>query len=238
MRIIFFDTETTGNTDEDRLCQLGVKERNISEPIVNAVYKPPLPISIEAMAIHHITEKMVAERPLFSEADEYQSLKSVFEDSNTVAVAHNASFDIGMLLREGIIPNKFICTYKVACALDPEGKIGKYSLQYLRYFLGLEIDAVAHDAWGDVLVLEALFDRLLTKMVQERGSEEAALAEMISISGKPMLFSTLRFGKYSGRRLLDIAVEDKGYLEWLLRKKKEAPEGESDWIYTLEHYLS
>ena len=65
MKIIFFDTETTGNGDTDRLCQLAVKERGVSAPILNATYKPPLPISIESMAIHHITEKMVAARPLF-----------------------------------------------------------------------------------------------------------------------------------------------------------------------------
>ena len=68
MRIIFFDTETTGNGAEDRLVQLAIKERGVAEPIVNATYQPPLPISIESMAIHHITEKMVAERPQVEDA--------------------------------------------------------------------------------------------------------------------------------------------------------------------------
>jgi exodeoxyribonuclease X len=238
MRIIFFDTETTGNTDHDRLCQLGVKDRNVPVPIVNATYKPPLPISIGAMAIHHITEKMVAERPVFIEASEYGDIKNLFENSDTVSVAHNAAFDVGMLIREEITPRNFICTYKVARALDPEDKIGQYSLQYLRYFLKLEIDAVAHDAWGDVLVLEGLFNRLFAKMIEEKGSEEETIREMIEISGKPMLFTTLRFGKHMGRRIVDIAREDRGYLKWLLRQKKEKPEGESDWIYTLEHFLN
>ena len=44
MRIIFLDTETTGNSDTDRLCQLAVKERYIDEPLINALYKPPVPI--------------------------------------------------------------------------------------------------------------------------------------------------------------------------------------------------
>jgi exodeoxyribonuclease X len=65
VRTLFFDTETTGNMDGDRLVQLGIKERGIAEPLLNALYKPPLPIAYEAMAIHHITEKMVEGRPAF-----------------------------------------------------------------------------------------------------------------------------------------------------------------------------
>lgn len=238
MRILFFDTETTGNTDTDRLCQLGIKERGVVTPILNATYKPPIPISFEAMAVHHITEKMVANRPLFAESTEYGEVKALFEDNNTVAVAHNAPFDIAMLAREGIAPTHFICTYKVARALDVHEKISQYKLQYLRYFLGIEIDAVAHDAWGDVLVLEALFERLLAKVTEEKGSESAALEEMITISLRPILFTTLRFGKHNGKRLEDVVREDRDYLGWLLRQKKENPAGEDDWIYTLEHYLA
>jgi len=238
MKIIFFDTETTGNGDGDRLCQLGVKERGVAEPVVNATYKPPVPISIESMAIHHITEKMVADRPFFAQSPEFNELKALFESPDTLAVAHNAAFDVAMLLREGVAPRQTICTYKVAYALDTKETIGIYRLQYLRYLLGIEVEAVAHDAWGDVLVLEALFERLLAKLVEQEGSEEAALAKMILISSRPLLFTTLRFGKHNGKRLEDIAKADRGYLEWLLKQKEENPAGEEDWIYTLKHYLS
>lgn len=237
MRILFFDTETTGNGDKDRLCQLAIKERGMEKPIVNATYLPPVPISIESMAVHHITPKMVANRPLFAEAEEYSVLKSLFEHPDTIAVAHNAAFDLGMFAREGIIPAQHICTYKVARALDPEEKIGKYQLQYLRYLLGLEIEAEAHDAFGDVLVLEGVFERLCAKAVEQEGNEEAAIQKMLAISAQPMLFTTLRFGKYNGKRIEEIARTDRRYLEWLLGEKKKNPAGEEDWIYTLEHYL-
>ena len=237
MKIIFFDTETTGNGETDRLCQLAVKERGVAEPVVNALYKPPLPIPIDAMVIHHITEKMVADKPPFAAAPEYPALKGLFEHENTIAVAHNAAFDIAMLSREGIVPSRTICTYKVAKALDPDDLIPRYQLQYLRYLLHIDIEASAHDAFGDVLVLEALFERFLQKLIEKKGSEEAALLEMEAISARPMLFTTLRFGKYNGKRLEDVARTDANYLEWLLGQKKQSPEGEADWIYTLEHYL-
>ena len=240
MQIIFFDTETTGNADKDRLCQLAVKRRGDEVPVLNATYKPPLPISIESMAIHHITEHMVADRPLFVDSPEYKSIKDLFEDKNTVCVAHNASFDVVMFGREGIKPANVICTYKIASALDPEDAIPKYTLQYLRYYLGLEVQGkvLAHDAMGDVIVLEALFERLLKKMMERVSTEEEALNEMIAISSRPLLFTTIRFGKYAGKRIEEVAAKDSKYLEWLLAQKKQDPDNEVDWIYTLEHFLA
>lgn len=237
MRIIFFDTETTGGAERDRLIQLAVKDRQQAAPVVNAIYKPPVPISIESMAIHHITEKMAAGQPAFKDAPEYAELKALFESPETVAVAHNAAFDLGMLAREGVVPANVVCTYKVARALDPHEVVDRYQLQYLRYFLGLEIEAAAHDAWGDVLVLEGVFERLFAKMIEKEGSEEAALERMQAISAEPVLFSTLRFGKYKGKKIAEIAKDDRGYLEWLLREKRKEPAGEEDWIATLEKAL-
>jgi len=99
-------------------------------------------------------------------------------------------------------------------------------------------DLVLHDAIGDVLVLEALYENLLAKLTAQLGSEELAVKEMLDISSKPKLFTTIRFGKHKGKRIEEIAREDRGYLEWLLREKKKEGEGEEDWIYTLKHFLN
>jgi len=237
MKILFLDTETTGNSDKDRLCQLAVKERFVDEPLLNALYKPPVPISIESMAIHHITERMVAARPGFQAAPEYSSLKDLLESDETIVVAHNAAFDNAMLARESITPRQSICTYKLAYALDPNDQLPNYRLQYLRYLLDLDVEAVAHDALGDVLVLEALFERLAEKMKERHGTEEAALEAMLAISSKPLLFTTLRFGKYNGKKIDEVVKTDPSYLKWLLGEKQKEPAGEEDWIYTLKNYL-
>ena len=104
--------------------------------------------------MHHITNAMVADRPAFRDSTDYATIKDLFEAEDTVVVAHNARFDLAMLKKEGIEPKHHICTLKVARAMDPEGKIQKYNLQFLRYALNLEIDegALAHSADGDVLV--------------------------------------------------------------------------------------
>ena len=240
MRIIFFDTETTGNTDNDRLCQLGVKDRGVAAPVINALYKPPLPITFEAMAVHHITEKMVADKPSFQASSDYAAMKELFESPDTVCVAHNIAFDAAVLAREGIVPRNMLCTLKVARALDETGVFTNYKLQYLRYRLGIEIeDATAHDAWGDVLVLEQLFERLFAKyLTKANGDEAAALAAMQEITRLPSLLKTITFGKHNGKKITDVAKEDASYLRWLLDQKRAAPQCEEDWIYTLEQALN
>ena len=140
--------------------------------------------------------------------------------------------------KEGLKPNKFICTLRVARELDPEGKIEKYNLQYLRYLLDLDVEAVAHDALGDVLVLEKLFERLKNKLIKEKKlSEDQAIEEMIEISSHPSLLRSFNFGKHNGKKLEEVLAVDRGYLEWLLAQKLESNQIDEDWIYTLKHHL-
>ena len=162
-KLIFFDTETTGNTDKDFLCQIAYKT---GDENFTGLYKPEIKIPPEASAVHHITNKMVADLPSFRESGDLQKIKELFEDEKAVVVAHNAPFDLLMIKKENIEPKKFICTLRLARYLDPEEKIEKYNLQYLRYLLEIEIEATAHDALGDVLVLEKLFERLKNKMIE------------------------------------------------------------------------
>jgi DNA polymerase III epsilon subunit-like protein len=233
-KLIFLDTETTGNMPADRLCQIAYK---IEDETTCKLYKPPVPITIESMAVHHITEKMVSDKPSFVESNEFTNLQELFK-TDIVFVAHNAKFDLLMLEKEGLKPKFFIDTYRVARHLDTDGKIPSYRLQYLRYLLGIEIEAIAHDALGDVLVLEKLFERLLKKVMEtENISKESAIDKMIEISSHPVLFKFMNFGKYKNKSLEEIAKTDAGYLRWLLEQKKQNPDEEEDWIYTLEYFL-
>jgi DNA polymerase III epsilon subunit-like protein len=238
MRIFFFDTETTGNTTKDFLCQLAIKERGVAEPIINAMYKPPVPIPIECTMIHHISNKMVADRPSFKESPEYQTIKELFESPDTICVAHNAAFDAQILRNDDIEPTNLICTFKAIRALDGDGKFAMHKLQYLRYALEMELDVPAHDAYADVLVLEQLFDYELPQAVSKWNMpEEDAIKEMIEITKQPLTIRGFDFGKYKGKSIAEVASMDPGYLSWLLDQKKQSTADESDWIYTLEKHL-
>ncbi len=234
-KLIFFDTETTGNTDKDFLCQIAYKA---SDENFVGLYKPLNKIPPEASAVHHITNKMVADKPSFRESGDLPKIKELFEDENSIVVAHNAPFDLLMIKKENIEPKKFICTLRLARHLDPEEKIERYNLQYLRYLLEIEIDATAHDALGDVLVLEKLYERLKNKMMRDENlNEDKAIEKMIEISSHPSLMRSFNFGKHAGKKIEDVLAVDRGYLEWLLAEKLKSDQIDEDWIYTLKYYL-
>lgn len=182
MKLCFLDTETT-SLSQGRLVQLAyeIHDSNNKEGTrpVERKYKPPVPIEFEAMAVHHITEKMVEDLYAFLPSD----LGNILEQF--VLVAHNAPFDIGVLEREGVEkPKYWIDTKKVAqFYLDYPA----YNLQYLRYKFGLEVDAIAHDALGDIMVLKEVFFRLYTIALEEESTnrdktEQEIIAKMIHIS--------------------------------------------------------
>ena len=236
--LIFIDTETTGSDPEDKLIQVAYRTTDDGDD-VNELYKADLPIKIGAMAVHHITEKMIQDKPAFAGSPIYKDLEERFKNEH-IFVAHNAKFDVGMIEKEGLAVGPVIDTLKVARFLDPDGKIDSYALQYLRYLLGIEVEAVAHDAWGDILVLERLFWRLLKKIMEtENVSEDTAVDAMIDISARPVMIAYFQFGKYKNMSVEEVASKDRGYLEWLLKQKMESdqPDMEEDWIYTLKHHL-
>jgi len=236
MKLIFFDTETTGNTENDFLCQIAYKT---GKETFAGLYKPEIKIPPEASAVHHITNKMVADKPSFQESGDQEKIKKLFEDQKTIVIAHNAPFDLLMIKKEGIEPKNFVCTLRVARHLDPEDKIERYNLQYLRYLLEIEVGATAHDALGDVLVLEQLFERLKKKIIESKGStEEQAVEKMIEISSHPSIFNKLNFGKHKGKKISEVLGIDRGWLEWLLNEKEKSDILDEDWIYTLKHYLN
>ncbi|MCB9809198.1 3'-5' exonuclease [Candidatus Nomurabacteria bacterium] len=243
-QLIFLDTETTGNQPTDRLCQLAWKRPGEAyDTMFDKLYKPPIPISIESMAVHHITEKMVEGRPAFQRSEEYAEIKSMLESDDVIIIAHNAPFDIDMLIKENIHPTQSIDTLKLVRHFDPDMMIKRHNMQYLRYLLKLDEDIDepirAHDAKGDVIILELLFKRLYKKTQEEfdLAEEKDVLEKMIELSSQPALIGKFAFGKHNGKKVSDVAQEDRGYLEWLLAQKRQSDQDETDWIYTLEQAL-
>lgn len=234
MNLLFSDTETTGTEEEDRLCQMCFQLGDLS---VNKLYKPPIPIKLQAMAVHHITNRMVADKPPFEGSEEQMVLKTIA--GSTIFVAHNARFDLGMLAKEGVEFPRFIDTLKIARHLDEHEEFEAHNLQYLRYFYEHEeLDVTAHDALGDVVVLKLVFDSLGNVLrVMEGLNEEEVIDRMLEISSRPSLIRKFNFGKHKDMLVADVARIDRGYLQWLRREKMMKPEGEEDWLFTLNTYL-
>ena len=225
--LIFLDTETTGSGKKDRLCQIAFKTKD--GKAVEELFNPRMPISIEAMAIHHITNEMVADKPKFRGSDLHRKLQLLFADPGNIMVAHNAKFDIAMLDREDIHPQQTICTYKLARHLDNEGEIPQYNLQYLRYYLKLDVQgATPHTALGDIMVLEGIFNRIYEKFKEIAKADP--LAEMVRISALPVLVPRMPFGKHKGKKMSEVPMD---YLQWLAGTNLD-----EDLAYTVQHHLT
>jgi DNA polymerase III epsilon subunit-like protein len=234
--ILFLDTETTDIGPSARLIQLAYKNPATQE-IVNEYFKPPVPISFGSMAVHHVTNEMVADKPAFVGSMQQTAINELL--ATHILVAHNAMFDIGILKNEGVETNNFIDTLRVARHLIENAE--QHKLQYLRYFLGLNVEGLAHDALGDILVLEKLFEYLKNLIVENSGfeSDEEILERMILLTKTPILLKAFSFGKYKDKTFEEVAKQDRGYLEWLLNsetQKKEFDQNE-ELVYTLQHYL-
>ncbi len=235
MSIIILDTETTDKDEGKRLIQLAYKNLETGET-VNEYFKAPVPISFGAMAVHHVTNEMVADKKPFAESEHRTKLVELLQEN--ILVAHNAPFDIQVLKNEGLEIGQSLDTLRLARHLFESEQ---YSLQFLRYSLGLNIDASAHDALGDVLVLEALFE-YLKKQAEEQfslSSEEEVIAKLLELNDMPVLLNIINFGKYKGKTFEEVVKEDRSYLQWLFGSETSKPEIEQneEMVYTLKHYL-
>jgi len=213
------DTETCGfNGGVVEIASVDVVDGAIIRPMSDLVC-PDREISPQAMAIHHITEEMVEDKPRIAVAvRRYQD--------HPFYVAHNAAFDRAMLPE---MNGQWICTVKLARELFPNQP--SYSLQNLRSSLALETDPPEHlhphRALYDCYVTAALLQRIL----DESGWEAE---QMVAITKRPTLLRTLKFGKYRGQKIAEIAQQDPGYLRWML---KSVTSLSADMKYSLNHFL-
>jgi len=222
---LYFDTETTDIQSKD-LLQLAFLTDN-PDIKLNLYFKPKQEISYTAMSIHNITPEMIKDNEFFEDTSlpkenidpEYKGDDLIeylkFLTEKYIWVAHNAEFDLEVMMKKGIDIPKYICTLKLTRNALTEGNrdLESYRLQYLRYYLGLyknedENHTTAHDALSDVYFLRDLFHYL-------QQNTKLSTEQMIIISKQPQIIRELRFGKYAGKTLEEISRIDREYLIWI-----------------------
>ena len=231
-KLLFIDTETTGVSEEDRLLQ--VAYRFDGGEFINEYFNPGTPIKFGAMAIHHVTEKDIAEKPLFKGSRTESHLVDISEQDATF-VAHNALYDLGMMEKEGITFKSHIDTLKIAKMLDTEGKFENHTLQYLRYYYGLDINLNGlspHDALADIIVLEEVTYQLASELCKKEGiAYDAAFERMIEISSTPNLLHICHFKKHKGETWESVAKNNMGYIRYFDDKDVD-----EDTRYTMDYW--
>lgn len=237
MLIRSIDFETTGEppkTEEDppaAVIEIGWTDVTIerhgpmlSEPNSMLVKPDGVPISVEARAIHHISEEDIADAPPITTG----FLRLTAGGSGRIErpsffCAHNADFERAFF-GGGEIP--FICTYKVALRVWPDAP--SHSLQVLRYWLDLDLDQAAglpaHRAGPDAYVGAALMARILS----EPGAPD--LDTMVRWSKGPALLPRINFGKHKGEKWSDLPSD---YLRWIVDKSdldRDAKANARHWL--------
>ncbi len=231
--LIYLDVETTGLEESDRICSLGILADNsghwqTKEELINPLRK----IRPEAMAVHHITNEMVKEAPAFSRSGAAAFLQA-HNSAGTTLVAHNIGFELAMLAKEGLLwQGGIIDTLK--CSRHLIDEIDNFSLQYLRYELGLyRFEAREAQSLGVAIdAHSALSDAFHVMLLHRYLNDMADDAKLQELSIVPVLIRRFNFGKYKGHYLEEVAMNDAGYLRWLLDQDVD-----EDLQYSIQHYL-
>ncbi len=266
-KIVFFDTETTGTKDDDQIIEIGAIIEDIDGNFIKSFNELCSTInnkliSPEAMATHGIRNEDLIGKKSFINSSFYKELDNLNIPS-TYFIAHNLPFDLERLKFYGFNPRvKMIDTLQCAKHLYELGEIlGKwkyalpnYKLQTFRYILfnkeeeefeakKYNIKIQAHLALSDVIILKMFFKELL-KRVQNRFylDKKEAFNKLVELSFTPVTIKEFNFGKYKGKKLKDILLSDRSYLEWLYRdmnKKLNSNESVDENLYaTLKELLS
>ena len=242
-KYILFDTETTGNQEEDRIIQVGAMIVDVKGKVevFDEFCSTVLPIKIDAMAVHGITPNLIEGKGVFTETLFYKTLQSLNNQENFL-IAHNMPFDMGMMEKEGFVSQiRIIDTLRVAKHLLSDQK--SKALQYLRYALELYKDEQAeadkyniiikaHDAIGDVLVMKLLLSYLVT-LTKERFPDINPMLKMEELTDTPILIETFKFGKYKGKKISEVCQSDIGYINWMQKNM----DLDVDMRYTLDKIM-
>ena len=227
--LVFFDIESTGtNPYRDRIVEIAVIKvmpDGSRQEVVRRI-NPSMPIPAGASAVHGIYDDDVKDAPTFDVVA--QNLYN-YLDNCDLAGYNIVKFDVPMLQEEfkrcglnlSMQNRKLIDVFNIFCRLYPRNLTAAY-----KFFCGGDLED-AHSALADTDATVAVLLGQLAKH-PELPREMAGLAEFSAARDADFIDSegrlkfsgdeaVVNFGKNSGRRLKDLAVEDPGFLRWMLR---------------------
>lgn len=203
-RAIYYDTETTGvRAEKDRIVEIAAFDPETERTFCEFV-NPGIPIPKEASNIHKITDEMVENALSFAEVGQ---AFTEFCGEGAVLIAHNNDgFDRHFLKWEFerhslSLPNwEYVDTLKWARKYRSD--LPRHSLQHLREVYGIASNQ-AHRALDDVVVLHAIFSRMI---------DDLSIEQILELLKAPTKIDRMPFGKHQGKPLKDVP---KNYVRWL-----------------------
>lgn len=211
-QFICIDCETTGlDPKKDRIIEVAAVRFSLDETIeeFESLVDPECPIPESSIAIHRITQDMVAGKPKIAELlPELNRLAG-----NSILVGHGICFDVDILMssaeRAGIPcslnSNGFFDTLRMARIY---GESPSNSLEQLRQHFNIEHEG-AHRAMNDVVVNMRVFKFLAKRY---RTTEE-----LFNCLARPIQLKTMPLGPHKGRPMKEVPLE---YLKWASTHRK------------------
>ena len=246
--LVFFDVETTGlNVLRDRILQIALIKypKNGGEPKeLSMLINPSIPIALDAMAIHGITPKDLANKPTFG-----QVAQQIYDFiGNADLGGYNAArFDIPMLMEEfarvglelDVTKRRIIDAQRIFYKMEP-----RTLKAALRFYCQKELED-AHDALADVRATVDVFKGQLAyyegkDLFEEEGKviETPIKNDMQVIHDFTNDLNTVdvtnrlkydhkgdivfNFGKYQGQLVSEVLQKDKQYYHWIQEKEFSA----------------
>lgn len=165
-RVVVFDTETTGGSDFDEICQIAAVEYvgGVRTRTFGAYVCPTCEMNPWAEGVHGLSLDFLSEHGLAPE----DAMRRFFEflGDNVLLVAHNSRFDMKMLNQECekfdlcFAPDGIETCDTLALARHLRPGLKSYALANLIDVLGID-GSNSHDALDDALACAGLFFALL-----------------------------------------------------------------------------
>jgi DNA polymerase-3 subunit epsilon len=224
--LIFFDLETTGiDIVNDRIVEISYLKiyPNGREESKTIRVKPEIPIPQQAIDVHGITNEDVANCPLFKEIA--KEIVRDFEGCDLAGYNSNR-FDIPLLAEELLRANcdidlarhNFVDVQVIFHKMEQRTLSAAY-----KFYCGKNLED-AHSAEADTAatceILQAQLDRYpelensveaLSKLVHNNNLDFAG--RIIKDDKGEAIFN---FGKYKGKKVLDVLKNDSGYYSWIM----------------------
>jgi len=168
--VLVVDLETTGlDVRTDRVVSIGAVSalgaRLYRDDILDILVNPDRPVPPRSTAIHGITDTMVADAPMFTEA--FGHLDAMLTDR--VIVGHNIGFDLAILRGEnrrlGLrwAQPAALDLVRLAAALDPRER--DLTLEGMAERWGISVSG-RHTALGDALMTAEMWAHALPRLIE------------------------------------------------------------------------
>ncbi len=229
--LVFFDLETTGtNISFDRIIEYSFIKisQDGKKDIRTGKVNPGMHIPEESTAVHRISDEDVKDAPPFKNIAHDLFM---FLEGCDLGGYNIRNFDVPMLIKEFSRTNinfsmegrRVVDAYFIFCQKEPRSLTGAY-----KFFCGKEFDqAKAHGAEFDTLATVEVFEAQLNRygdlpldMDSLHSFCNPVRPDWIDSTGKFKWSAKepiVGFGQNYGIPLKKIAVDNPGFLQWMLR---------------------